>query len=103
MWGDRGEAREAVIRAREAGFEALLFSIDTTVRSKREREQRAGLDLPSPHLTLKTFLDGALHPEWSWHVLTSETISFPNIGPPDHRSREKLDHELIGRRPSGGA
>jgi len=96
VWGDRGEAREAVARARAAGFEALLFSIDTTVRSKREREQRAGLDLPHPYLSLDTFLDGALHPNWAWHFLTSDTISFPNIGPPDHRSREKLTDMFDG-------
>ena len=96
VWGDRSEAREAVARARAAGFSALLFSIDTTVRSKREREKRAGLDLPRPHLSLPTLLDGALHPNWSWHFLTSDTISFPNIGPPDHRSREKLPHMFDG-------
>jgi L-lactate dehydrogenase (cytochrome) len=96
VWGDRREARQAVVRARDAGFGALLFSIDVTVRSKREREKRAGLDLPTPHLSVPTFLDGALHPSWSWHFLTSETISFPNIGPPDHRSREKLPHMFDG-------
>ncbi len=96
VWGDRAEAKEAVLRARQAGFEALLFSVDTSLRSKREREQRAGLDLPQAHLSVRTFLDGALHPEWAWHFLNSETISFPNIGPPDHRSREKLDHMFDG-------
>lgn len=90
LWGDRGETRAAIERAREAGFDALLFSIDTSYRSKREREKRAGLDLPTPHLSIPSFLDGALHPSWSWNFLTSETISFPNIGPPDHRSRDKL-------------
>jgi L-lactate dehydrogenase (cytochrome) len=90
LWGDRGEAKQAVARARAAGFSALLLSIDTAVRSKREREKHAGLELPVPNLRLRTFLDGALHPSWSWHFLTSETISFPNIGPPDHRSRQKL-------------
>jgi L-lactate dehydrogenase (cytochrome) len=62
LWGDRGETKQAIARARAAGFSALLFSIDTTVRSKREREKRTGLDLPSPQLSLPTFLDGALHP-----------------------------------------
>jgi L-lactate dehydrogenase (cytochrome) len=42
--------------------------------------------LPAPHLSLHTFAEGALHPGWAWHFLTSPTISFPNIGPPDHRS-----------------
>jgi L-lactate dehydrogenase (cytochrome) len=96
LWGDRGEAREAIARARAAGFSALLFSIDTVVRSKREREKHAGLDLPTPHLAVPTFLDGALHPSWAWHFLTSDPISFPNIGPPDHRSREKLPHMFDG-------
>lgn len=96
LWGDRAEAKQAVRRAHEAGYAALLFSIDTTVRSKREREKRAGLDLPTPHLTLRSFLDGALHPDWAWHFLASETISFPNIGPPEHRSREKLSDMFDG-------
>jgi L-lactate dehydrogenase (cytochrome) len=96
LWGDRGEIKEAIARARAAGFGALLFSIDTTVRSKREREKRTGLDLPTPHLSLPTFLEGALHPGWAWHFLTSDTISFPNIGPPDHRSRDKLPDMFDG-------
>ncbi|MGE5137805.1 MAG: alpha-hydroxy acid oxidase, partial [Gemmatimonadota bacterium] len=96
LWGDRGETREAIARARAAGFSALLFSIDTSVRSKREREKHAGLDLPTPQLAVPTFLEGALHPSWCWHFLTSETISFPNIGPRDHRSREKLSGMFDG-------
>src|SRR5579884_2992186 len=96
LWGDRREAKEAVARARSAGFAALLISIDTAVRSKREREKRAGLELPVPNLAMRTFLYGALHPDLSWHFLTTETISFPNIGPPDHRSREKLAHMFDG-------
>ena len=96
VWGDRGGAREALARARAAGFSALLFSIDTSVRSKREREQRAGLELPAPHLSLPTFLEGALHPAWGWHFLTSDPISFPNIGPPDHRSRAVMTEMFDG-------
>jgi L-lactate dehydrogenase (cytochrome) len=80
VWGDRGVAREALGRAKAAGFRALLLSADTTVRSKREREKHAGLSLPEPELTLRSFLDGALHPSWSWNFLTSEAIAFPNIG-----------------------
>ncbi len=96
VWGDRGEIREAVSRAKAAGFSALLLSIDTTVRSKREREKRAGLELPAPTLSIPTLLEGALHPGWAWHFLTSETISFPNIGPAGHRSREKITQMFDG-------
>jgi L-lactate dehydrogenase (cytochrome) len=96
VWGDRGEIKEAVARARAAGFSALLFSIDTVVRSKREREKRAGLELPTPNLPLTTLLEGALHPDWVWHFLTSPTVSFPNIGPPDQRSLAKISDMFDG-------
>ena len=96
IWGDRGEIKEAIARARAAGFSALLFSIDTTVRSKREREKRAGLELPTPNLPVTTLLEGALHPGWAWHFLTSETISFPHIGPPDQRSRGTITDMFDG-------
>jgi L-lactate dehydrogenase (cytochrome) len=96
VWGDRGEAREALARARAAGFHALLLSIDTAVRSKRERELHAGLSLPTPQLRLRTFLDGALHPAWAWHFLTSEAISFPNISRSGPESRAKVEDMFDG-------
>ena len=96
LWGDRAEMKEAIARVKAAGFSALLFSIDTLVRSKREREMHAGLDLPTPHLRLTTVLEGALHPAWAWHFLTSPTVSFPNIGPDDQRSLGKMSAMFDG-------
>ena len=96
VWGDRSETKEAIARAKAAGFSALLLSIDTTVRSKREREKHAGLELPTPDLALTTLLEGALHPGWAWHFITSPTISFPNIGPPDQRSLQKIKDMFDG-------
>ncbi|HLX51383.1 MAG TPA: alpha-hydroxy acid oxidase [Streptosporangiaceae bacterium] len=96
IWGDRGETKEAIARAKAAGFGALLFSIDTSVRSKREREKHAGLELPTPNLPLTTLLEGALHPGWGLRFLTSPTVSFPNIGPADQRSLQKLPDMFDG-------
>lgn len=96
LWGDRGVAREAVARAKAAGFSVLVFSLDTNVRSKREREKHTGLELPKPELTLTTLLEGSLHPAWAWHFLTSPTISFPNIGPPDQRSLRVISDMFDG-------
>jgi L-lactate dehydrogenase (cytochrome) len=79
VWRDRGLCKELIARARAAGYRALLVTADTTVRSKREREMRAGLTLPTPALTLSTLFDGAMHPAWSWHFLTSEAIRFANL------------------------
>jgi L-lactate dehydrogenase (cytochrome) len=96
IWGDRSETKKAIARAKAAGYSALLFSIDTVVRSKREREKHTGLELPRPDLTLTTLAEGALHPEWAWYFLTSPTISFPNIGPPDQRSLGKIKDMFDG-------
>jgi L-lactate dehydrogenase (cytochrome) len=96
VWGDRSESKEALARAKAAGYSAVLLSIDTTVRSKREREKHAGLELPTPDLPVTTLLEGALHPGWAWHFLTSPTISFPNIGPPDQRSLQKITNMFDG-------
>lgn len=96
VWGDRGVIREAIARAKAAGFSALLFSIDTVARSKREREAHAGLELPRPDLSAATLLEGALHPGWAWHFLTRDTISFPNIGPADQRSLATMSQMFDG-------
>jgi hypothetical protein len=60
------------------------------------RPRHGGLELPAPDLPLTTLLEGALHPGWAWHFLTSPTISFPNIGPPDQRSLRKINDMFDG-------
>lgn len=95
-WGDRSESRELVARARECGYRALLLSVDTTVRSKRERELHSGLGLPTPNLTLETLLEGALHPRWVWHFLTSPALGFPNLSPDAATSRERVAEMFDG-------
>ncbi|HLI02453.1 MAG TPA: alpha-hydroxy acid oxidase, partial [Acidimicrobiales bacterium] len=96
VWGDRSCSKEVVKRAKRAGYRALLLSLDTNVRSKREREKHSGLELPDPELPVTTVLEGALHPSWSWHFLTSPTISFPNIGPADQRSLQTISDMFDG-------
>ncbi len=54
LWGDRSAARKLVAQARAAGYRALLLTVDTSVRSNRERELRHGIVLPNPELTLRT-------------------------------------------------
>lgn len=80
LWGDRGVARELLAYAAELGYRAALFSIDVSVRSRRERELRAGITLPEPQLRPATLLDGVLHPRWSWGFLAGAVPGFPNVG-----------------------
>jgi L-lactate dehydrogenase (cytochrome) len=94
VWGDRSVARELVARARRAGYRVLLLSADTTVRSERDRELHRGIELPTPELTIRTVLDGARHPAWSWRFLTSPAIGFPNLSMHGPTSRERM-HEMF--------
>lgn len=61
LWRDRGASRDFVVRAHEAGYEALVLTVDTPIAGPRLRDVRNGLTLP-PSLSPRTFAEGALHP-----------------------------------------
>ena len=65
-------------RARDAGFEALILTVDTAVQGRRERDVRHGFTLP-PKLGLDTLLDGLVHPGWTWDFVRAEPIRFANV------------------------
>lgn len=46
LQSDRGFTRELVLRAEAAGFEALVLTVDAPVSGARDRERRAGFQLP---------------------------------------------------------
>ncbi len=96
LWGDRGISRELVSRAKAAGYRALLLSADTTVRSERDRELHRGVELPTPQLNLRTVLDGARHPSWSWHFVTTPPPSFPNLSMHGPTSRDQMKEMFDG-------
>jgi L-lactate dehydrogenase (cytochrome) len=77
-WKDQGLIKELIERARAAGFEALVLTVDTAVLGRRERDVRRGFSLP-PKIGLKTILDGVVHPGWTWNFMRSEPISFANV------------------------
>ncbi|MDX1395801.1 MAG: alpha-hydroxy acid oxidase [Gemmatimonadota bacterium] len=75
VWKDRGLVKELLGRARDAGFEAILFTVDVPVLGRRERDVRFGFTLP-PQLGLDTIVDGILHPGWTWDFVRSDPILF---------------------------
>jgi L-lactate dehydrogenase (cytochrome) len=91
LWGDREAARRLVDRGRQLGFRALLLTADVSVRSKRERELHAGLTLPNPEPTVRTILEAARHPWWTWSFLTKPMPTFPNVSPPGAGADESWD------------
>jgi L-lactate dehydrogenase (cytochrome) len=78
MWRDRGLVKEIVGRAAEAGYEAVVLTVDAAVLGRRERDVRRGFTLP-PRIGPGTIVDGALHPAWTWAFLRSEPIRFANV------------------------
>jgi L-lactate dehydrogenase (cytochrome) len=83
VWNDRPLVEDLLARAKASRYQALLVTVDTTVHSKRERELRSGIMLPNPALRFSTVLEGAIHPNWWWHFLTSDAIRFANLAPKD--------------------
>jgi len=77
-WRDRGLVKEMIDRARAAAYEALVLTVDTAVLGRRERDVRRGFSLP-PTIGPGTFIDGALHPSWTWAFVRSEPIRFANV------------------------
>jgi L-lactate dehydrogenase (cytochrome) len=75
---DRQTSRDFVQRAREAGYEALVLTVDVPVPGARLRDVRNGLTIP-PTLTARTFAEGALHPAWWFDLLTTEALEFASL------------------------
>lgn len=76
---DRGATRELVARAEQAGYEALVLTVDAPCSGARDRERRAGFQLPPgvcavnlpPPTTLQTsgpsaLFDGLLRQAPTW-------------------------------------
>ncbi|GAA1876021.1 alpha-hydroxy acid oxidase [Pseudonocardia ailaonensis] len=91
LWRDRSFAKDLVQRAQAAGYDTLMLTVDTPVGGNRRRDVHNGLSIP-PALTLRTFLDGARHPNWWFDLLTTAPLTFATL-----ESTEGTVAELINR------
>ncbi len=78
VWRDRALVESMLARAKAAGYEAIVLTVDTAVFGRRERDVRRGFTLP-PQIGPATLVDGALHPGWTWAFVRSEPIRFANV------------------------
>jgi L-lactate dehydrogenase (cytochrome) len=78
VWRDHGPAEDLMSRAREHGFEALMLTVDCPVGGSRYRDIRNGFAIP-PALSVKTVLDGAMHPNWWVNFLTTPPLKFASL------------------------
>ncbi|MGC8481469.1 MAG: alpha-hydroxy acid oxidase, partial [Acidimicrobiales bacterium] len=75
---DRSISFALVERARDAGFDTLMFTVDAPVAGARLRDSRNGFSIP-PQLSLTTLANAALRPNWWWDFLTTPTLEFASL------------------------
>lgn len=75
---DHAVSSDLMDRARAAGYRALVLTVDVPVSGARLRDARNGFGFP-PALGVKTLLDGALHPQWTFNMLTTEPLAFSSL------------------------
>ncbi|MEN8042142.1 MAG: alpha-hydroxy acid oxidase [Actinomycetota bacterium] len=78
VWRDRDFSYSLVDRARASGFRTLVLTVDLPVGGARLRDVRNGLTVP-PAVTMRTVLEGALHPNWWLNFVTTEPLRFASL------------------------
>ncbi|MEN8239230.1 MAG: alpha-hydroxy acid oxidase [Actinomycetota bacterium] len=78
VWKNRAFSESLIQQARDAGYRALVLTVDLPVGGARLRDVRNGMTVP-PELTLRTFIDGAMHPNWWFNFLTTEPLTFATL------------------------
>jgi len=78
VWKDRAAGEELMSRAKAAGFEALILTVDVPVAGMRLRDVRNGFSIP-PTLTLRTVADIGTHPAWWLNLLTTKPLVFASL------------------------
>ncbi|OPX55400.1 L-lactate dehydrogenase (cytochrome) [Oceanospirillum multiglobuliferum] len=75
---DKTLAQQLNQRAKQAGFKAMVLTVDTIVGGNRERDARSGLSIP-PRLTVKSAMQYMMRPRWLIHYLLSDGARLGNF------------------------
>jgi L-lactate dehydrogenase (cytochrome) len=75
---DRGLNRAMLQRAKDAGVEVMMLTVDSITGGNRERDLRTGFSIPF-RLTLGGMLQFALKPKWGLNYVTHERFSLPQL------------------------
>ncbi len=75
---DRGLNRAMMQRAKEAGVQVMMLTVDSITGGNRERDLRTGFSIPF-RLTLGGMLQFALKPMWGINYLLHEPFSLPQL------------------------
>jgi L-lactate dehydrogenase (cytochrome) len=75
---DRGLNRAMLQRAKQAGIEVMMLTVDSITGGNRERDLRSGFSIPF-RLTLGAMLQFAAKPMWGLNYLTHERFRLPQL------------------------
>jgi isopentenyl diphosphate isomerase/L-lactate dehydrogenase-like FMN-dependent dehydrogenase len=78
IWKDRELTRSLVERARDAGYRAMMLTVDTPVLGQRERDLRNGATIP-PRITFANAFDSLMHAGWLWRMARARKIDLANF------------------------
>ena len=75
---DRGVNRAMMERAKAAGVDVMMLTVDTITGGNRERDLRAGFTIPL-RLTFGGMMSFALKPRWVFDYLCQEKFCLPQL------------------------
>src|SRR5690349_19202787 len=79
-WRNARLVDSLIDRAAEAGFGALVVTVDVPVYGNRLRERRTGMAVP-PTVSLVQAWSAARRPAWAYHLLRHQRIALKNLAP----------------------
>lgn len=75
---DRGLNRAMMQRAKEAGVQVMMLTVDSITGGNRERDLRTGFSIPF-RLSLAGMLQFAVKPVWGINYVTHEKFALPQL------------------------
>ena len=78
VWKDRAAGEELMSQAFDAGYEALVLTVDVPIAGLRRRDVHNGMTIP-PELTARTIINAARYPSWWFNLLTTEPLTFASL------------------------
>jgi len=75
---DRGLNSEMMARAKRAGIEVMMLTVDSITGGNRERDKRTGFAIPF-RLNLAGMMQFAMKPSWAINYLTHESFKLPQL------------------------
>jgi L-lactate dehydrogenase (cytochrome) len=90
---DREISYSLVERAAAAGYDTLMFTVDTPVAGARLRDKRNGFSIP-PQLTAGTIINAIPRPWWWWDFLTTPPLEFASLSSTGGTVGELIDSAM---------